>query len=161
MDVRRVVSFAAPLLWFAVILQGCAAKKGLNNVGLAASQSPSTSVQPPVAAAERPPYALSAQCNGPMVQFRLQNLGNTDLQIENKDFALVVPGKSRKVIPYSKQTVSVDLPTRVVGPNETVQGRAVFNDNIMPTGCRLVFKPYSRPQDGGTFAEIGSRPATL
>lgn len=91
-----------------------------------------------------------------MVRFKLQNLGDSDLQVQEKDFALVVPGHGRKVIPYSMESVSVDLPSRVVRPNESVEGRAVFTDNNMPQGCRLVFKPYSRPSDQGTYAQIVS-----
>jgi hypothetical protein len=130
-------------------LFGCA-RQNMNNVGLAASQ-PAASQPAPTPAA---PYQLTAQCSGPMVRFRLQNLSDSELQVQNKDFALVVPGQDRKVIPYNAENVSVDLPASVVPPHQTVEGRAVFNDNNMPNGCRLVFKPYSRPSDPGTFAEI-------
>ena len=138
-----------------VIFAGCAGHGGWNNIGLAATQPPAAPQAAPQPA-NAPPYTLSAQCSGPMVRFKLQNLGDSDLQIQNKDFALVVPGASRKVIPYSNEAVSVDLPMNTIPPHQTMEGRAVFNDNAMPSGCRLVFKPYSRPDDKGTYAEISA-----
>jgi hypothetical protein len=140
-------------------LSGCKATQGLNNVGTAASQSANT--QAAAQASARCPYALTAQCSGPMVQFSIQNLGQSDLQVENRDFALVVPGEKRKVVPYNKESVTVDLPANVVRPNEKLAGRVVFSDNPMPVGCRLVFKPYGRPDDPGTYADIGGPSQTL
>jgi hypothetical protein len=166
MNVRKVASY---VLWSCLVagFTGCAARKGLENIGLAAARPAAATNQPPAGqqtgatGAKSSPYALMAQCSGPMVQFKLQNLTGNDLQVQGKDFALVVPGDSRKVIPYEQQSVTVDLPKSVVGPNETIEGRAVFSENTSPSGCRLVFKPYSRPNDRGTYAQIQAANASL
>jgi len=136
-----------------VLLTGCAARQNMNNIGMAAAQPPTGQVaaapgqQPPAAV----PYGLTAYCSGPYITFDLRNQGSAPMEVNREHFALVVPGKGRKVIPYSNSgSVMIDLPKTQLAPNESIQGRAYFKEAPTPAGMRLVYKPDAT----GTYAEI-------
>lgn len=153
-------------LWPALaILVTAALLPACNSGGNAMFRKPSslTPVAAPAAAspAQAPanvphsPYVLSAQCSGPFINFSVYNMGTTDLQVKQSDFALI-NAESREVNPYDKANTVIDLPQpSVVKPNETLSGRAIFRKVSSPVGYRLVYKP-----DGvGTFADVAAASA--
>ena len=114
-------------------------------VGVTANATPTATP-----AASKSPYVLTANSNGPIIDFSIYNMGSTDLQVDAKDFA-VISMNARDVTPYDKSNAVIDLPQpAVIKPNETLTGRAIFNNISTPVGYRLVYKPDTT----GTFADI-------
>lgn len=102
------------------------------------------------------PYVLSAQSSGPFINFSVYNMGTTDLQVKQSDFALI-NAETREVNPYDKANTVIDLPQpSVVKPNETLNGRAIFRRVNSPVGYRLVYKPDSV----GTYADVSPASGT-
>lgn len=131
-------------------------RKPLSAAPTGAAHNPSpvgvtaSAVAPAPAAESKSPYVLSATSHGPMIDFNIFNMGTTDLQVDAKDFA-VISMNNRNVTPYDTSNAVIDLPQpAVVKPNQTLTGRAIFNNITAPAGYRLVFKPDAQ----GTFADI-------
>ena len=144
----------AALLAAGTLIAGCGARQAMNNIGFAATRSGNTP-PPAQAPAQHPapppvPYELSAISSGPVVFFTLKNTGTQPLDIRREHFALVVPGKARRVIPFSDNGGTLDLKQGPLMPSQTLQGRVIFQDVIAPAGNRLVYKP----DQTGTFAII-------
>jgi hypothetical protein len=136
----------------AISMGGCGARQALDNIGFAATRStapPQATPAAPATAAPAP-YELSATAHGPVVFFTLKNKGTVPLDVRREDFAMIIPGSNRRVIPFSDNIGTLDLKQGPLQPNETLQGRVIFQDINAPGGNRLVYKP----DQTGTFARI-------
>ena len=144
----------------ALFLTACGARQALSNIGSAATRppvpAPNTAPQaaPPTAPCT---YQVSAVASGPVVMFTVKNTGTQPLEIKRSDFALVVPGKNRRVIPFNDSVGTLDLQQGPLMPSQTLQGRVIFKDVQTPAGHRLVYKP----DDKGTFAIIANPSAKI
>src|SRR5262245_14705852 len=129
---------AAAAVAAGTLFAGCGARQAMSNVGFAATRSgnaPPPSQTPPAQLAPAPvPYELAASASGPVVFFQLKNTGTQPLEVKRDDFALVVPGKGRRVIPFSETAGTLDLKQGPLLPNQTLQGRVIFQDVVAPAG---------------------------
>jgi len=97
------------------------------------------------------PFVMAAESSGNIITFAITNNSQREYSVSPDNFALIVQG-TRRVVPYSPQIATVDVPSRL-GPGETIMGRAIFNDFPAPEGHKLVFKSGS----DATYAVITSK----
>jgi hypothetical protein len=158
MNFRFTLIWAPPVA--ALFLTACGARQALNNIGSAATRAPAPSQN--AMAQTAPPsapctYQVSAVASGPVVMFTVKNNGTQPLEIRRQDFALLVPGKNRRVIPFNESVGTLDLQQGPLMPSQTLQGRVIFKDIQTPAGHRLVYKPDEK----GTFAIIANPSAKI
>lgn len=147
----KTVTAGALLAAASCLLAGCSQHANMPQVGTAASKAhlaaPDSVAADPVS---KVPYQLNACANGPMIEFKLTNTGATPIPLRREDFALVMTGSNRRVVPYNSRSATIELPGDTLAPGQTIQGRAVYKEFTEPAGKRLVYKP----DEMGTYADV-------